>query len=139
MISRSARTDARACSRRSWHSVPLPRSTRRALVDLQIGFTSAQGAGGEANLYGFRTTGTLIGTNVTTAAGYMPAGLTSLLYDTGTTKVTVGTADAAGVQWPEAWEPDTIRFASGGTAYALAYDSIRRARGARRRSAAAIR
>ena len=98
--------------------------------DMALSFMAAQGTGGDNTKFGIRTSGTAIGSGLTKTGGYQPDGLDLILWDSaaGEKKIVLGTADAAGDDWPTNWEPATIQIGSG-SVYELAYDATTRAWG----------
>ena len=93
--------------------------------DLALSFTAAQGAGVDSAKTGLRTSGTSIGTDLVKTDGYLPAGLDTILWDDADDILMLGTADAAGDEWPTNWEPTTIKIGSS-TVQNLTYDATSR-------------
>ena len=95
------------------------------IADLALSFTAAAGISTETNLHGIRTSGTAIGSSLSQTAGYQPDGLDQILYDETDDILRLGTADAAGDDWPTDWEPESIQIDTG-TVYPLTYDESSR-------------
>lgn len=88
---------------------------------LAISFTAAAGTGADAHLSGIRTTGTAIGSNLDSSAGFLPDGLDTVLYDANDDLIILGSADAANADWPKNWEPASIQIGTG-TTHDLTFD-----------------